>query len=214
VELLGETPASGPAAVVDPDAELVRRANAGETVAFELLVVKYRRRVERLIHRMVRDNDHVQDLTQETFLSAWRALAQFRGDAQFYTWLYRIASNQAKKHLLAHKRSRLVFENETASQDDDGDARAPRNELTVDETPESVLAAREIGEAVSAALDALPEELRRAVVLREMEGMSYEDIALTMNSPIGTVRSRIFRAREVISARVKPLLTRQTGKRW
>jgi RNA polymerase sigma-70 factor (ECF subfamily) len=209
-----DTPALTPAVPIDPDAELVRRANAGETAAFEMLVVKYRRRVERLIHRMVRDNDHVQDLTQETFLSAWRALSQFRGDAQFYTWLYRIALNQAKKHLIAHKRSRLVFENETLSCDGDGDDRESRNEPIAHDTPESALAAREIGQAVSAALDGLPEELRRAVVLREMEGMSYEDIAVTMNSPIGTVRSRIFRAREVISARVKPLLTRQTGKRW
>jgi RNA polymerase sigma-70 factor, ECF subfamily len=209
-----ETTAPDAGVVADPDAELVRRANAGEIAAFEILVVKYRRRVERLIHRMVRDQDHVQDLTQETFLSAWRALSQFRGDAQFFTWLYRIASNQAKKHLLAHKRSRLVFANEMASHDDSDDSRETHNEPTADETPETALAAREIGEAVSAALDALPEELRRAVVLREMEGMSYEDIAVAMNSPIGTVRSRIFRAREVISARVKPLLTRQSGKRW
>jgi RNA polymerase sigma-70 factor, ECF subfamily len=209
-----ETTAPDAGVVADPDAELVRRANAGEIAAFEILVVKYRRRVERLIHRMVRDQDHVQDLTQETFLSAWRALSQFRGDAQFFTWLYRIASNQAKKHLLAHKRSRLVFANEMASHDDGDDGRETHNEPTADETPETALAAREIGEAVSAALDALPEELRRAVVLREMEGMSYEDIAVAMNSPIGTVRSRIFRAREVISARVKPLLTRQSGKRW
>ncbi|MBF6631124.1 MAG: RNA polymerase sigma factor RpoE [Comamonas sp.] len=198
----------------DSDLQLVERTVAGDQRAYELLVIKYQRRIERLIARMVRDQDLVQDIAQETFLRAYRALHQFRGDAQFYTWLYRIAVNTAKKTLLEMKRDPVIFESSLQIADDEDETFRPRNEPTTDETPETVLAAREIAAAVNAAMEALPEDLRQAVTLREIEGLSYEEIALAMNCPIGTVRSRIFRAREAISARVKPLLERQGGKRW
>jgi len=198
----------------DSDAMLVQRAVAGDQRAFELLVIKYQRRVERLIGRMVRDVDLVEDIAQETFIKAYRALHQFRGDAQFYTWLYRIAVNTAKKFLLELKKDRTLSESALASKDDDDETFRPKNEPSTDETPESVLAAKEIGQAVSQALADLPEDLRQAITLREMEGMTYEDIAQLMACPIGTVRSRIFRAREAISAKVRPMLDRQTGKRW
>ena len=197
----------------DSDLLLVERANAGDQRAFGLLVLKYQRRIQRLIGRMVRDVDLVDDIAQETFIRAYRALHQFRGDAQFYTWLYRIAVNTAKKTLLGLKRDPTVSESFLA-RDDEDETSWQKNELTTDETPETVFAAKEIAAVVNAAMDALPEELKQAVTLREIEGLSYEEIALAMNSPIGTVRSRIFRAREAISAKVKPLLEKQTGKRW
>ena len=199
------------------DVMLVQRTLAGEQKAFAMLVVKYQRRVERLIGRMVRDTDLVQDIAQETFIRAYRALAQFRGDAQFYTWLYRIAVNTAKKQLLELKRDPLVFHSQMKSSEDDetsGSEREPNIGLADTETPEAVLASKEIAEAVNAAMDALPEELRLAITLREIEGLSYEEIAQTLDCPIGTVRSRIFRAREAISNRIKPMLDRQSGKRW
>lgn len=201
-------------AVDNSDALLVERTLAGDQHAFELLVVKYRRRIQRLIGRMVRDTDLVEDIAQETFIRAYRALHQFRGDAQFYTWLYRIAVNTAKKFLLELKRDPLVTEAAFRSGDEEDETSRPGNEPTTDETPESVLAANEIVQAVNAAMEALPEDLRQAVTLREIEGLSYEDIAAAMDCPIGTVRSRIFRAREAISARVRPLLEHQSGKRW
>ncbi len=208
------TPPEFPPSSADTDLVLVERANAGDMRAFELLVIKYQRRIERLVGRMVRDVDLVQDITQETFIRAYRALHQFRGEAQFYTWLYRIAVNTAKKALLDMKRSPLITESALHNGDDDDETSRLSQELTTDETPETVLAAREIAEAVNAAMEALPEDLRQAVTLREIEGLSYEEIAIAMGCPIGTVRSRIFRAREAISARVKPLLERQSGKRW
>ena len=200
----------------DTDLMLVERTVAGDQKAFELLVIKYQRRIERLIGRMVRDVDLVEDIAQETFIRAYRALAQFRGEAQFYTWLYRIAVNTAKKALGELKRDPLVVESALrgGGGDDDDETSALENELTSAETPETVLAAKEIATAVNAAMDALPEELRQAVTLREIEGLSYEEIAEVMNCPIGTVRSRIFRAREAISAKVKPMLENQSGKRW
>ena len=208
------TPPDFPTPSADSDLALVERANAGDTRAFELLVIKYQRRIERLIGRMVRDADLVQDIAQETFIRAYRALHQFRGDAQFYTWLYRIAVNTAKKTLLDLKRNPTISESAFRSSDDDDETFAPGLEPSTDETPETVLAAQEIAQAVNAAMEALPEELRQAITLREIEGLSYEDIATAMSCPIGTVRSRIFRAREAISQRVKPLLERQSGKRW
>ena len=198
----------------DSDLALVERANAGDMRAYELLVIKYQRRIERLIGRMVRDQDLVQDVAQETFIRAYKALHQFRGEAQFYTWLYRIAVNTAKKHLADIKRSPVLYESALHTGGDDDETSLPGRELTTQETPETVLAAREIAEAVNAAMEALPEDLRQAVTLREIEGLSYEEIAAAMDCPIGTVRSRIFRAREAISAKVKPLLERQSGKRW
>jgi RNA polymerase sigma-70 factor (ECF subfamily) len=196
------------------EALLVQRAAAGDARAYELLVIKYQRRITRLIGRLVRDVDLVDDIAQETFIRAWRALPKFRGDAQFYTWLYRIAVNTAKKALLELKRDPIVTEAALRSVDDDDETSRRENELISESTPESELAAREIAAAVNAAMEALPEDLRQAITLREIEGLSYEEIAETMNCPIGTVRSRIFRAREAISAKVKPLLSHQSGKRW
>ena len=197
----------------DTDLVLVQRTVAGDQRAYGLLVLKYQRRIQRLISRMVRDVDLVEDISQETFVRAYRALHQFRGDAQFYTWLYRIAVNTAKKFLLELKHDPTVAESFLAGDDDD-ETSWRKNEQTTDEGPESILAAKEIAAVVNAAMDALPPDLKQAIVLREIEGLSYEDIAAAMDCPVGTVRSRIFRAREAISQRVKPLLDKQTGKRW
>jgi len=204
-----------PTPSVNSDLQLVERTVAGDQRAYELLVIKYQRRIERLIGRMVRDVDLVQDIAQATFLRAYRALHQFRGDAQFYTWLYRIAVNTAKKTLMDLKRDPLITESALRSAvDDDDETSVMTRELTTDDTPETLLAAQEVAQAVNTALQALPQELRQAVTLREIEGLSYEEIAQAMGCPIGTVRSRIFRAREAISAKVKPLLESRTGKRW
>jgi RNA polymerase sigma-70 factor (ECF subfamily) len=198
----------------DVDALLVERAKRGEVAAFEMLVVKYQRRIERLVSRMVRDTDLVPDIAQETFIRAWRALPNFRGDSAFYTWLYRIAINTAKKALVEKKRDPLVFESAQVSTEGGEEPSRLENELSDGETPEGVLATKEIGAAVNAAIDALSEDLRQAIVLREIEGLSYEEIADVMNCPIGTVRSRIFRAREAIATRLRPLLGTQEGERW
>ncbi len=198
----------------DSDRMLVARTVAGDDRAFELLVIKYQRRIQRLIGRMVRDVDLIEDIAQETFIRAYRALHQFRGDAQFYTWLYRIAVNTAKKALMDLKRDPTVSEAAFRMSDDEDETSRPGIEPIADETPESVLAAKEIGAMVNSAMDALPADLREALVLREIEGLSYEEIAMAMNCPIGTVRSRIFRAREAVSVRIRPLLEMQTGKRW
>ena len=207
-------PTDPPAASTDSDLMLVERTVAGDQRAYGLLVAKYERRIQRLIGRMVRDVDLVEDIAQETFIRAYRALHQFRGDAQFYTWLYRIAVNTAKKSLMDMKRNPVITESALRSGADEDETSVMENELTSEETPETVLAAKEIAAAVNVAMEALPEDLRQAVTLREIEGLSYEDIAEVMGCPIGTVRSRIFRAREAISAKVKPLLSKQTGKRW
>jgi RNA polymerase sigma-70 factor, ECF subfamily len=208
-------PAAPPASSGDTDLMLVERTVAGDQKAFGLLVMKYQRRIERLIGRMVRDTDLIEDIAQETFIRAYRALSQFRGEAQFYTWLYRIAVNTAKKALVDLRRDPVVSESALrGSNDDDEETSGVENELTSAETPETVLAAKEIAATVNSAMEALPEELRQAVTLREIEGLSYEEIAGVMNCPIGTVRSRIFRAREAISVKVKPLLENQSGKRW
>jgi RNA polymerase sigma-70 factor, ECF subfamily len=203
--------ASGPN---DSDLLLVERTLAGDQRAFELLVIKYQSRIQRLIGRMVRDVDLVEDIAQETFIRAYRALHQFRGDAQFYTWLYRIAVNTAKKSLMELKHTPTVLDGSFHASEDEDETSQPKIEPTTDETPESVLAAKEIAGVVNAAMEALPEDLRQAVTLREIEGLAYDEIAVIMNCPIGTVRSRIFRAREAISARIRPMLENQTGKRW
>ena len=208
-------PAAPPPSPGDTDLMLVERTVAGDQKAYELLVIKYQRRIERLIGRMVRDTDLIEDIAQETFIRAYRALSQFRGEAQFYTWLYRIAVNTAKKALVDLKRDPVVSESSLrGGGDDEEETSGVENELTSAETPETVLAAKEIAATVNSAMEALPDELRQAVTLREIEGLSYEEIAEVMNCPIGTVRSRIFRAREAISAKVKPLLENQSGKRW
>ena len=208
------SPPVPPPVVDNSDALLVARTVAGDQAAFDLLVIKYQRRVQRLIGRMVRDVDLVEDIAQETFIRAYRALHQFRGDAQFYTWLYRIAVNTAKKFLLELKRDPTITQAAMQSGDDDDETFHPRNESITHETPESVLAAKEIALAVNAAMEALPDDLKQALTLREIDGMSYEDISELMNCPMGTVRSRIFRAREAVSAKLKPMLEKQTGKRW
>ena len=207
-------PPADPATSRDTDLVLVQRTVAGDAKAYELLVIKYQRRIERLIGRMVRDADLVEDIAQETFIRAYRALPQFRGDAQFYTWLYRIAVNTAKKALVDLRRDPVVTETALRNGEDEDETSAVENELSSQETPETVLSANEIATAVNQAMAALPEELRQALTLREIEGLSYEEIADAMRCPIGTVRSRIFRAREAISVRVKPLLANQSGKRW
>ena len=198
----------------DSDAQLVARAVAGEQHAYELLVIKYQRRITRLAAHMVRDAELAQDVAQETFIRAWRALHQFRGEAQFSTWLHRIAVNTAKRALMNRARSPVLTEAALQAGREDDETSPVERESISETTPESELAAREIAAAVQDALSALPEDLRRAITLREIEGLSYEDIAQTMNCPIGTVRSRIFRAREAISARIRPMLNQQTGKRW
>ena len=198
----------------EADALLVERVKRGDVRAFEMLVVKYQRRVERLIGRMVRDVDLVQDIAQESFIRAYRALPQFRGDSAFYTWLYRIAVNTAKKALMDMKRDPLVLESSRSQSEDGEETSRAENELTTGETPEALLASKEIATAVNAAIEALSEDLRQAITLREIEGLSYEEIAEMMNCPIGTVRSRIFRAREAIATRLRPLLDTRPGERW
>ncbi len=197
----------------DADRELVERVQRGDQKAFELLVIKYQRKIERLIGRMVRDVDLVPDIAQETFIRAYRALPKFRGDAQFYTWLYRIAVNTAKKALLELKHNPTLSEAAFRTGEDD-ETSSVQDELIDTETPDASLAAKEIAETVNAAVDALPEELRQAITLREIEGLSYDEIAQLMDCPIGTVRSRIFRAREAIATRLRPLLGTRGDSRW
>ena len=198
----------------DADAQLVERVKLGDVRAFEMLVVKYQRRIERLIGRMVRDVDIVEDIAQETFIRAYRALPQFRGDSAFYTWLYRIAVNTAKKALMDMKRNPLVSESAMRNDEDGDEPSRTESELSDGETPEGILASKEIAAAVNSAVEALSDELRQAITLREIEGLSYEEIAEAMNCPIGTVRSRIFRAREAIALRLRPLLDHRDGERW
>lgn len=204
-----------PAPAPDADQALVERVKQGDQRAFEMLVVKYQRRIERLIGRMVRDVDLVPDIAQETFIRAYRALPQFRGESQFYTWLYRIAVNTAKKALMDLKRDPLVTESaRLGARDDDEEPSRVENEPSDGETPEAVLASKQVAAAVNLAIADLSEELRQAITLREIEGLSYEEIAELMNCPIGTVRSRIYRARESIAARLRPLLDTREGERW
>lgn len=184
------------------DQELVRRAQGGDRRAFDLLVLKYQQKVANLIGRYIRDPAEVLDVTQEAFLKAYRALDGFRGESAFYTWLYRIAVNTVKNHLMAQGRRPPGddLEADVAEQMDLG------GRLRENATPERHLLTDEIARTVQEALDALPDDLRTAIVLRELEGMSYEEIANAMDCPIGTVRSRIFRAREAIDKRLRPLL--------
>jgi len=193
------------------DRQLVERAQRGDKQAFGLLVQKYQRKLGRLLSRFIRDPAEVEDVAQEAFIKAYRALPSFRGDSAFYTWLYRIGINTAKNHLMALGRrapTSTEVEAEEAEGYDDGEQLRDIN------TPESVLLSNEIARTVNATIEKLPEELRRAIQMRELEGMSYEDIAQAMGCPIGTVRSRIYRAREAISEQLKPLLDTQKDKRW
>ena len=198
----------------DADALLIERIKRGDVRAFEMLVVKYQRRIERLIARMVRDSDLVPDIAQETFIRAYRAIPQFRGESAFYTWLYRIAVNTAKKALVELKRDPLVTESALAGRDSDDETSRVENELSDGATPDAMLASKEIAATVNAAIEALSDDLRQAITLREIEGLSYEEIAEVMKCPIGTVRSRIFRAREAIAERLRPLLDTREGERW
>ncbi|CAG1010548.1 RNA polymerase sigma-H factor [Burkholderiales bacterium] len=193
------------------DQQLVERAQRGDKRAFELLVLKYQRKLGRLLSRFVRDAGEVEDVTQEAFIKAYRALPGFRGDSAFYTWLYRIGINTAKNYLVAMGRrapTTTGFDHEEAENFDDAEQLRDTN------TPENALMSKQVGETVTRAMDALPEELRTAITLREIEGLSYEDIASAMNCPIGTVRSRIFRAREAIAAELRPLLGTDKDRRW
>ena len=195
----------------DIDQQLVERAQRGDKRAFELLVEKYQRKLGRLLARFIRDPAEVEDVTQEAFIKAYRALPAFRGDSAFYTWLYRIGINTAKNYLMALGR-RAPTSTEVEAEDAEGFEDA--EQLRDINTPESMLLSKEIAATVNATIEDLPEELRTAIQLREIEGMSYEDIARIMDCPIGTVRSRIFRAREAIAERLKPLLDTATDKRW
>jgi len=193
------------------DQQLVERVQRGDKQAFGLLVAKYQRKLARLLSRLIRDPAEVEDVAQETFIKAYRALPSFRGDSAFYTWLYRIGINTAKNFLVSQGRrapTTTDFDSEEAETFDDGDQLRDIN------TPERLLMTKQIGETVNSAMDALPEDLRTAIVLREIEGLSYEEIAAIMECPIGTVRSRIFRAREAISEKLKPLLDTAPNKRW
>ena len=193
------------------DQQLVERVQRGDKRAFELLVEKYQRKLARLLSRLIRDPGEVEDVTQEAFIKAYRALPSFRGDSAFYTWLYRIGINTAKNYLVAMGR-RAPTSTDVEAEEAEGQE---GGELLRDiNTPESLLLTKEIGNTVNAAIEALPEELRSAIQLRELEGMSYEEIAKLMDCPIGTVRSRIFRAREAIAERLKPLLDDTKDKRW
>lgn len=194
------------------DRQLVERVKQGDKRAFELLVEKYWRKLTRLLSRMVRDPDEVEDIAQETFIKAYRALPQFRGDAAFYTWLYRIGVNTAKNYLAAKgKAMPTVSERAYSDDEDDVEERLVAQDIN---TPESELLSKQVAMAVNEAVEALPEELRTAITLREMEGLSYEEIANLMGCPIGTVRSRIFRAREAIAAKLRPILGTGQDKRW
>lgn len=195
----------------DIDSQLVARAQRGDKRAFELLVEKYQRKLGRLLARFIRDPAEVEDVTQEAFIKAYRALPAFRGDSAFYTWLYRIGINTAKNYLMALGR-RAPTSTEVGAEDAEGFEDG--EQLRDINTPESVLLSTEIARTVNATIDELPEELRTAIQLREIEGMSYEDIARIMDCPIGTVRSRIFRAREAIAERLRPLLGTREDQRW
>ena len=186
----------------DTDQELVRRVQAGDQTAFNLLVLKYQHRVLKLVGRFVNDAAEAEDVAQEAFLKAYRALASFRGDSAFYTWLYRIAINTAKNALVSQRRRPVDFDLDL--QDPEQYDRAGK--LKEADTPEGVLLTDEIRAVVEEAMEQLPEDLRTAIVLRELEGLSYEEIAEAMDCPVGTVRSRIFRAREAIDKKLKPLL--------
>jgi RNA polymerase sigma factor RpoE len=193
------------------DQQLVERAQLGDKHAFELLVSKYQRKLGRLLARFIRDPGEVEDVTQEAFIKAYRALPSFRGDSAFYTWLYRIGINTAKNYLVSMGRrapTSTGYDAEEAEGFDDGDQLRDLN------TPENLLMSKQVAQTVNQSMDRLPEELRVAITLREIEGMNYEDIAKIMDCPIGTVRSRIFRAREAIAEQLRPLLDNAKDKRW
>ena len=193
------------------DQQLVERAQRGDKHAFELLVAKYQRRLGRLISRFVRNAAEAEDVTQDAFIKAYRALPAFRGDSAFYTWLYRIGINTAKNHLVAQGRRAPTSTPLDAEEAEDFEDAALLHEVA---TPENELMSKQVVEVVNASLQELPDDLRTALTLREIEGLSYEEIAVVMNCPIGTVRSRIFRAREAIATNLRPLLGTSENTRW
>jgi RNA polymerase sigma-70 factor (ECF subfamily) len=193
------------------DQQLVERAQRGDKHAFELLVAKYQRRLGRLISRFVRNAAEAEDVTQDAFIKAYRALPAFRGDSAFYTWLYRIGINTAKNHLVAQGRRAPTSTPFDAEEAEDFEDAALLHEVA---TPENELMSKQVVEVVNASLQELPDDLRTALTLREIEGLSYEEIAVVMNCPIGTVRSRIFRAREAIATNLRPLLGTSENTRW
>jgi RNA polymerase sigma-70 factor, ECF subfamily len=193
------------------DQQLVERAQRGDKHAFELLVAKYQRRLGRLISRFVRDSAEVEDVTQEAFIKAYRALPGFRGESAFYTWLYRIGINTAKNYLLALGRRAPTSTQFDAEESEEFEDAGLLHEVS---TPENELMSKQVVDVVNSSLQQLPEDLRTALTLREIEGLSYEEIAEVMNCPIGTVRSRIFRAREAIATNLRPLLGTSNDQRW
>ncbi|MEE8513669.1 MAG: RNA polymerase sigma factor RpoE [Gammaproteobacteria bacterium] len=184
------------------DQQLIRRVQQGDKKAFDLLVLKYQHRIINLVSRFVRDPNDALDVAQEAFFKAYRALPSFRGDSAFYTWMYRIAINTAKNYLVVQSRRPVEREQDLA----ESEQIALESALTDIATPEHMLLTDEIGTTILKAIEDLPEDLSTAITLREVEGLSYEEIAAVMACPIGTVRSRIFRAREAIDKRLKPLL--------
>ncbi len=193
------------------DQQLVERVQGGDKHAFDLLVIKYQRKLARLLSQFIRDPAEVEDVTQEAFIKAYRALPSFRGDSAFYTWLYRIGVNTAKNFLVSQGRKLPTLQGFDNEDTEDFESNVLLKEVN---TPESELMSQQIAQTVNQTLDSLPEELRTAIVLREIDGLSYEEIANIMNCPIGTVRSRIFRAREAISEQLRPLLGTSKDKRW
>jgi RNA polymerase sigma-70 factor (ECF subfamily) len=191
------------------DLSLVQRVQRGERNAYDLLVLKYQHKVVKLVMRYLRDPAEAEDVAQEAFIKAYRALPQFRGDSAFYTWLYRIAINTAKNALAARERQPVSYELDTRSGEDSPDL---ISRLRDPETPEGLALTEEIRNTVNAAIEALPEDLRTAIVLRELEGLSYEEIAASMDCPVGTVRSRIFRAREAIDRRLREVFDGGLGR--
>lgn len=193
------------------DQQLVERVQQGDKHAFDLLVSKYQRKLGRLLSRFIRDPSEVEDVTQEAFIKAYRALPGFRGDSAFYTWLYRIGINTAKNHLVAMGR-RAPTSTELDAEEAEGlDSGEQLRDLN---TPENQMMSRQVGDTVNQTLQELPEELRMAITLREIEGLSYEEIATVMQCPVGTVRSRIFRAREAVAEKLRPLLGTGKDRRW
>ena len=193
------------------DQLLVERAQGGDQHAFDLLVSKYQRKLGRLLSRFIRDAAEVEDVCQEAFIKAYRALPSFRGESAFYTWLYRIGINTAKNYLVSQGRRAPTS---TSYDAEESESFEDAGQLRDINTPASLLLSKQIGETVNAAMEALPDELKRAIVLREIDGLSYEEIASMMDCPIGTVRSRIFRAREAVANRLRPLLDIAPDRRW
>jgi RNA polymerase sigma-70 factor (ECF subfamily) len=193
------------------DQQLVERVQRGDKGAFDLLVVKYQRKLGRLLSRFIRDPSEVEDVTQEAFIKAYRALPGFRGDSAFYTWLYRIGINTAKNHLVAMGRRAPTSTEMDAEEAESMDSGEQLRDLN---TPENQMMSRQVGDTVNQTLQELPEELRAALTLREIEGLSYEEIATVMQCPVGTVRSRIFRAREAVAEKLRPLLGTGKDRRW